>query len=84
MQPEAADLEACFITFEATPGVSVYHNINSFHLKARLNEELFVRAVRHVVERHDIFRTSVQPVELLRATATGPQRSRTGRAVSEI
>jgi amino acid adenylation domain-containing protein len=43
---------------EATPGVSVYHNINSFHLKARLHEEFFVRAVRHVVARHDVLRTS--------------------------
>jgi amino acid adenylation domain-containing protein len=43
---------------EATPGVSVYHNVNSFHLKARLHEEFFVRAVRHVVERHDVLRTS--------------------------
>ncbi|HJS24293.1 MAG TPA: amino acid adenylation domain-containing protein [Pyrinomonadaceae bacterium] len=43
---------------EATQGVSVYHNINSFHLKADLTEELFVRAVKHVVARHDVLRTS--------------------------
>ena len=43
---------------EATPGVSLYHNINSYHLKARLNEELFVKAVQHVVARHDVLRTS--------------------------
>jgi len=44
--------------FEVTPDVSVYHNINSYHLQARLNEELFVRAVQHVVARHDVLRTS--------------------------
>jgi len=44
--------------FEATAGVSVYHNINSYHLKAQLNEEVFVRAVQHVVARHDVLRTS--------------------------
>jgi len=43
---------------EATPDGSVYHNINTFHLKARLHEEFFVRAVQHVVERHDVLRTS--------------------------
>ncbi|HEX7771982.1 MAG TPA: amino acid adenylation domain-containing protein, partial [Pyrinomonadaceae bacterium] len=43
---------------EATPDVSVYHNINSYHLKARLHEELFVKAVQHVVARHDVLRTS--------------------------
>jgi len=43
---------------EATAGVSVYHNINSYHLKAQLNEEVFVHAVQHVVARHDVLRTS--------------------------
>jgi len=44
--------------FEATTGISVYHNINSYHLKAQLNEELFVDAVQQVVARHDMLRTS--------------------------
>jgi len=63
---------------EATPGVSVYHNINSFHLKARLNEESFVRAVRHVVERHDVLRTSFdlssysEPLQLVHRDAELP------------
>jgi amino acid adenylation domain-containing protein len=44
--------------FEATSGVSVYHNINSYHLRAQLNEDVFVRAVQRVVARHDVLRTS--------------------------
>ena len=63
---------------EATPGVSVYHNVNSFHLKARLHEELFVRAVRYVVERHDVLRTSFdlssysEPLQLVHREAELP------------
>ncbi|HET6974228.1 MAG TPA: amino acid adenylation domain-containing protein, partial [Pyrinomonadaceae bacterium] len=44
--------------FEATSGVSVYHNINSYHLKAQLNEAVFVQAVQQIVARHDVLRTS--------------------------
>ena len=63
---------------EATPGVSVYHDINTFHLKARLHEEFFVRAVRHVVERHDVLRTSFnlssysEPLQLVHREAELP------------
>ena len=63
---------------EATPGVSVYHNINSFHLKARLHEEFFIRAVRRVVERHDVLRTSFnlssysEPLQLVHREAELP------------
>jgi amino acid adenylation domain-containing protein len=63
---------------EATPGVSVYHNINSYHLKARLHEELFVRAVQHVVARHDLLRTSFdfstysEPLQLVHKEAQLP------------
>jgi amino acid adenylation domain-containing protein len=63
---------------EATPGVSVYHNINSWHLKARLHEELFVEAVKHVVARHDILRTSFdllsysEPLQLVHRDAELP------------
>jgi amino acid adenylation domain-containing protein len=63
---------------EATPGVSVYHNINSFHLKARLHEELFVEAVKRVVARHDILRTSFdllsysEPLQLVHTEAELP------------
>jgi amino acid adenylation domain-containing protein len=73
---------------EATPGVSVYHNINSFHLKARLNEEFFVRAVRHVVERHDVLRTSFnlssysEPLQLVHREAELPVRFEDLRALS--
>jgi amino acid adenylation domain-containing protein len=63
---------------EATPGVSVYHDINTFHLKARLHEEFFVRAVRHVVARHDVLRTSFnlssysEPLQLVHREAELP------------
>jgi amino acid adenylation domain-containing protein len=63
---------------EATPNVSVYHNINSFHLKARLHEECFLRAVRHVVKRHDVLRTSFhlssysEPLQLVHREAELP------------
>ena len=63
---------------EATPDVSVYHNINSYHLKARLHEELFVRAVQHVVARHDVLRTSFdfssysEPLQLVHKEARLP------------
>ncbi len=64
--------------FEATAGVSVYHNINSYHLKAQLNEEVFVRAVQHVVARHDVLRTSFdlssysEPLQLVHKEAQLP------------
>ncbi len=63
---------------EATPGVSVYHNINSWRLKARLNEELFVDAVKRVVARHDVLRTSFdlssysEPLQLVHKEAVLP------------
>ncbi|HEU5130714.1 MAG TPA: condensation domain-containing protein, partial [Pyrinomonadaceae bacterium] len=63
---------------EATPGVSVYHNINSWRLKARLNEELFVKAVKRVVARHEILRTSFdlsgysEPLQLVQKEAELP------------
>ena len=75
---------------EATPGVSVYHNINSFHLKARLNEELFVRAVRHVVERHDVLRTSFdlssysEPLQLVHKEAELPVQFEDLRVFSSV
>src|SRR6185503_3213605 len=63
---------------EATPGVSVYHNINSWHLKAGFNEERFVEAVKRVVARHDILRTSFdllsysEPLQLVHRNAELP------------
>jgi amino acid adenylation domain-containing protein len=63
---------------QATPGVSVYHNINSWHLKARLNEELFVEAVKRVVARHAVLRTSFdlssysEPLQLVHREAELP------------
>jgi len=63
---------------EATPDVLVYHDINTFHLKASLHEEFFVSAVRYVVERHDVLRTSFnlssysEPLQLVHREAELP------------
>ncbi|WP_165777664.1 non-ribosomal peptide synthetase [Amycolatopsis antarctica] len=55
-----------------------YHNVNSFHLRARFDADLFGRAVADVVERHPILRTAFdmgtyrEPMQLVYPTATLP------------
>jgi amino acid adenylation domain-containing protein/non-ribosomal peptide synthase protein (TIGR01720 family) len=41
-----------------TPEAPVYHNVDSFDMRARFDETAFRAAVAHVVARHPIFRTS--------------------------
>jgi amino acid adenylation domain-containing protein len=57
---------------ESTPA---YHNVNSFHLRARFDTEMFDRAVQRVVARHSILRTSFdlttysEPLQLVHRSA---------------
>ncbi|MGB8509036.1 MAG: condensation domain-containing protein, partial [Pyrinomonadaceae bacterium] len=47
---------------ELNPGSAVYHDIFSLHLRMRLDEELFRTALRDLVARHDVLRTSFDMV----------------------
>jgi amino acid adenylation domain-containing protein len=56
---------------ELAPESPVYHNINSWHLRARWDEAAFRQAVDYVVARHAVLRTSFdlttysQPLQLV-------------------
>jgi amino acid adenylation domain-containing protein len=60
---------------EMTADLPEYHNINSVHLKAVLDIDVFRRAVQHVVRRHPVLRTSFdltgysEPLQLVHRTA---------------
>jgi len=43
---------------ESNAGTSLYHDINSIHLRAPFHGALFRRAVEEVVERHEVLRAS--------------------------
>ncbi|HSL82067.1 MAG TPA: condensation domain-containing protein, partial [Thermoanaerobaculia bacterium] len=53
----------------------LYHNVNTWHLRARFNPETFRRAVREIVARHPVLRTSFdftrysEPLQLVHRTA---------------
>ena len=55
-----------------------YHNVNSFHLRAKFDADLFARAVAQVVERHAVLRTAFdlgrysEPMQLVYPSATLP------------
>ena len=55
-----------------------YHNVNSFHVRSPLNEDLFQLAVQHVVARHPALRTSFdmdtysEPMQLVHKSAYLP------------
>jgi microcystin synthetase protein McyA len=55
-----------------------YHNVNSWYLQARLDPELFERAVQQVVDRHSMLRTSFdlttysEPLQLIHRHARLP------------
>jgi amino acid adenylation domain-containing protein len=57
---------------------SVYHNVDSFHLRARFDLEAFRTAVQQVVARHPVLRTSFdltsyeEPLQLVHTSATLP------------
>lgn len=63
---------------ELMPDSSVYHNVNSWHLRAEFREEEFREAVQHVVARHPVLRTSfdmtryMEPLQLVHKSATLP------------
>lgn len=58
-----------------SPDTSVYHNVNSWHLRAPFDYERFVEAVAHAVARHPILRTSFEltsysePLQLVHESA---------------
>ncbi|HVF90480.1 MAG TPA: amino acid adenylation domain-containing protein, partial [Blastocatellia bacterium] len=60
---------------ELTPESPVYQNINSYHLRAPFDAGIFQEAVRRVVARHPILRTSFdmtsysEPLQLVHETA---------------
>ncbi|HEX8148210.1 MAG TPA: amino acid adenylation domain-containing protein [Pyrinomonadaceae bacterium] len=60
------------------PGEMIYHNVYSYHLRARLDVEALRGALREVVARHAILRTSFdlttysEPLQLVHRTADFP------------
>ncbi|MGH9760385.1 MAG: condensation domain-containing protein, partial [Blastocatellia bacterium] len=71
-----ASLQAGMIYhMELTPEFPVYHNVNSFLLRVALDVEVFREAVRRVVRRHPVLRTSFdltsysQPIQLVHRSA---------------
>jgi amino acid adenylation domain-containing protein len=44
--------------WEVMPDAALYHNVNSFHLKAEFNERALKEATARVVARHEVLRTS--------------------------
>jgi amino acid adenylation domain-containing protein len=63
---------------EATPEAPPYHNVNSYHLKARFDLDKFREAVQVVVARHAVLRTSFdfasysEPLQLVHKHAVLP------------
>ena len=59
-----------------SPETAVYHNVNSWHLRAPFDRECFTAAVAGVVARHPILRTSFdltsysEPLQLVHESAT--------------
>ena len=59
-----------------SPETAVYHNVNSWHLRAPLDRECFTAAVAGAVARHPILRTSFdltsysEPLQLVHESAT--------------
>ncbi|RKG68273.1 condensation domain-containing protein, partial [Corallococcus terminator] len=60
---------------ELRPDTPVYHDVFSYHLRARLESELLVQALHELVERHPILRTGFalsgfkQPLQCVHAKA---------------
>jgi amino acid adenylation domain-containing protein len=73
---------------ELAPESSVYHNINSWHLRARFERAAFESSVRYVVERHAVLRTSFEmtgysePLQLVHRAAELPVAVHDLRALS--
>ncbi|HKU74240.1 MAG TPA: amino acid adenylation domain-containing protein [Pyrinomonadaceae bacterium] len=67
-----------FYHMQMMPESAVYHNVNTCHLRAKFDHEKFEEAVRRVVARHPMLRTSFnlatysEPLQLVHATATLP------------
>ena len=63
---------------EFTPDSAAYHNISSYHLRARLDPEKLDRAIQIIGERHPVLRTSFdltsysQPLQLVHRSARIP------------
>ena len=61
-----------------SPGEMIYHNVYSYHMRARLEVENFREVVQRVVARHPILRTSFdltsysEPLQLVHLTAIFP------------
>jgi amino acid adenylation domain-containing protein len=61
---------------ELTPESPAYHNVNSYHFKARFERDKFEEAVRAIVARHAVLRTSFdlasysEPLQLVHRTAS--------------
>jgi len=59
-----------------SPDTAVYHNVNSWHLRAPFDYDCFKAAVARIVARHPIFRTSFdltsysEPLQLVHESAT--------------
>ncbi|HSG40977.1 MAG TPA: amino acid adenylation domain-containing protein, partial [Thermoanaerobaculia bacterium] len=63
---------------EETPDAPLFHNVNSYHLRMRFDEDAFRRAVDRVVRRHPILRTSFdlasfsEPLQLVHSEPVSP------------
>lgn len=61
---------------ELAPNSLTYHNVNSFHLRARLNPPLLQKAIQDAVDRHANLRTSFdlatysEPLQLVHKSAS--------------
>jgi amino acid adenylation domain-containing protein len=74
---------------ELDPENLPYHNLNSFHLRARFDAGLFRQAMQDVVDRHPVLRTSFdlggfrEPLQLVHRTAQIPTVVEDLRALPE-
>ncbi|HEX8116937.1 MAG TPA: condensation domain-containing protein, partial [Pyrinomonadaceae bacterium] len=65
---------------EYSPDSSVYHNVTSFRLRARFDEGALRSALRHVMDRHPVLRTSFdltsygEPLQLVHREVELPMR----------
>ncbi len=76
--PLAMMQQAMLYHLELTPGSPAYHNVCSWHVRAPFNEELLRAAVKELVTRHAVLRTSFdltsysRPLQLVHKEAEIP------------
>jgi amino acid adenylation domain-containing protein len=67
-----------FYHMQLMPESAVYHNVNTWHLRAKFDQEKLEQATQYVVARHPVLRTSFnlatysEPLQLVHTSATLP------------